>query len=74
MAVAPGDSLPYAEADWRDALVIVERGEIVLETRCGCSLTFQRGDMLWFDGLPLAALSNPGDEPALLVAASRSLR
>ena len=72
--MAPGSSLPYTEADWRDALVMVERGEIVLETRSGGSCTFRQGDLLWFDGLPLAALTNRGDRPALLVATSRSVR
>lgn len=71
--VAPGDSLAYSEDDWRDALVMVARGEIVLETLGGGSWCFCQGDLLWLEGLPLAALHNQGDRQALLLAASRSV-
>ena len=67
----PGQSLPYDAADWRDALVLVRCGEIVLETLCGRSWHFQRGDVIWLDGLPLESLRNRGAEPAVLVAAAR---
>jgi hypothetical protein len=30
VAVAPGGERPYDEDEWRDALVVVERGEIEL--------------------------------------------
>ena len=68
---APGDSLRYDEEDWRDALVLVARGEIVLETLSGGSWRFGQGDVLWLQDLPLAALHNEGDAHALLLAASR---
>jgi hypothetical protein len=68
---APGDSLAYAEDDWRDALVLVARGEIMLETLSGGSWCFGQGDVLWLQDLPLAALHNQGDGQALLLAASR---
>jgi hypothetical protein len=72
--VAPGCARPYAELDWRDALVVVARGEIELET-LGCARwRFGRGDLLWLTGLPLRALHNRGAEPARLVAVSRRLR
>jgi hypothetical protein len=69
--VEPGESLPYDDADWRDALVVVRCGEIVLETVSGRSWYFQRGDVIWLGGLPLASLRNRGDERALLIAAAR---
>jgi len=69
--VAPGRSLAYEESQWRDALVVVQRGEIVLETLSGGSCCFVQGDLLWLQGLPLAALHNHGDRQALLLAASR---
>ena len=69
--VEPGASLPYEEADWCDALVTVESGELQLEMTCGRSAFFQPGDRLWFQGLPLARLRNRGDAPTVLVAASR---
>ena len=68
----PGDSLPYEEADWRDALVTVESGELELVMACGRSCFFRSGDLLWLQGLPLASLRNRGDEPTVLVAASRN--
>ena len=70
--VEPGVSLPYEEADWRDALVTVESGELELVMACGRSCFFQEGDFLWFQGLPLAQLRNRGDEPTVLVATSRN--
>jgi hypothetical protein len=70
--VEPGGSLPYEEDDWRDALVTVESGELELVMACGRSSFFQRGDLLWLQGLPLATLRNRGDEPTVLTAASRN--
>ncbi len=69
--VAAGNWLPYLEADWRGALVVVERGEIELHCADGGSRRFDTGSILWFDSLTLRALHNPGTEPAVLVALSR---
>ena len=71
VAVAPGESLAYDAAEWRDALVLVRRGEIVLDTRCGRSFFFPRGSILWLAELPLESLRNRGRVPAVLVAAAR---
>lgn len=71
VAVAPGCRRAYDEADWRDAIVLVRRGEIELECLSGTTHRFRRGDLLWLSGLPLRALRNRGHEPALLVAVSR---
>ena len=67
----PGDRRPYSQHEWDDALVIVKRGEVDLECRSGGRMRFIAGDMLWLTGLPLRALRNPGQEPAVLVAISR---
>jgi hypothetical protein len=72
VALEPGGTLAYDEAEWRDALVTVERGEVELEMTCGRSCFFQSGDLLWLEGLPLARLHNRGEEPTVLVAASRN--
>jgi hypothetical protein len=72
VALEPGGSLVYDEDEWRDALVTVESGEVVLEMACGRSTVFQQGDLLWFQGLPLARLHNRGDERTVLVAAARN--
>ena len=71
VSVPPASSLVYDEMEWRDALVLVGCGEIVLEARCGGSWRFRRGDLLWLEGLPLVALRNTGTEAAVLIAASR---
>jgi quercetin dioxygenase-like cupin family protein len=71
VVVAPGAERDYDEADWRDAIVVVEWGEIVLEPRAGRSYRFERGDVLWLQGLALRALRNRGREPAVLVAVAR---
>jgi quercetin dioxygenase-like cupin family protein len=69
--VDPGDSRSFQEADWRDALVVVERGTIQLEASGGGRRDFVTGDVLCLVGLSLRALHNRGPEPAVLVAVSR---
>jgi hypothetical protein len=71
VVVAPGGQRAYDEAEWRDAIVVVEWGEIVLEPRAGRSYRFGRGDVLWLQGLALRTLHNPGSEPVILVAVAR---
>lgn len=71
VTVAPGRARRYAEAEWRDALVVVESGEVELETEDHGRWRFARGEMLWLTGLPLRAVHNHGTEPARLVAVSR---
>ena len=69
--IAPGCARAYCEADWRDALVLVERGDIELRLRGGASARFRHGDVLCLAGLPVSAVYNPGGEAALLAAVSR---
>ena len=71
VTVAPGDQRPYDPAEWWDAIVFVQEGEIELECRAGQRTRFKRGDILWLTGLPLCALRNHGPDPAVLVAVSR---
>ena len=72
MAVAPGRARAYDDAEWRGALVIVERGAIELEAVGGSLHRFARGDVLWLAGLALHALHNRGREQAVLVAITRA--
>jgi hypothetical protein len=65
VSVPPGGVLEYDEADWRDALVLVVRGEIELGRE-----RFGRGSVLSLAGLPLS-LRNRGAEPAELLAVRR---
>jgi glyoxylate utilization-related uncharacterized protein len=71
VAVPPGGARDYDEADWRDALVLVVRGEIELEARSGHRARFARGAVLSLAGLHLRALHNRGAEPAELVTLRR---
>lgn len=71
VAVAPGRSRTYDEAEWSGALVVVARGRIELEGLSGARRTFEAGAALWLVGLPLRALHNHGREPALMVAFTR---
>ena len=71
VSVPPGRARDYDEADWRDALVVVVRGEIELEARSGGRERFGRGAILSLAGLPLRALHNRGAVPAELLAIRR---
>ncbi|HET6547234.1 MAG TPA: hypothetical protein VFG79_02175 [Solirubrobacter sp.] len=73
VAVAAGGERPYAASEWSDSLVIVDRGEIELCGAGGTRRRFTRGALIWLDGVPLRALRNPGGEPAVLLAVSRTL-
>jgi hypothetical protein len=71
VSVAPGTARAYLEADWRGALVLVQKGEIELESVTGERERFRTGNILFLVGLRLRALHNLGKEPALLLAVSR---
>ena len=71
VVVVPGGERAYEESEWRDALVLLESGDIDLESVGGGRHHFRSGAVLWLSGLPLRALHNYGAEPALLVAVSR---
>jgi hypothetical protein len=71
VTVSPGQPYPFEPAEWEDALVVVKRGELWLETRAGERWHFRAGDVLWLADLPLRALENPGPADTLLLAVSR---
>jgi len=71
VTIRPGGTQPYAEAEWRDALVVVECGAVVVECTAGGRRTFGEGDVLWLTGMGVRALHNEGQESAVLVAVSR---
>jgi hypothetical protein len=72
VTVAPGAERAYDPAEWWDAIVAVERGELELECLHGGRRRFGRGSVLWLSGLSLRVLRNRGREPLLLIAVSRS--
>jgi hypothetical protein len=71
VSVAPGGARPYDTEEWRDALVVVESGEIDVEGLAGSRARFCRGDILWLVGLSLRGLSNRGTGPAVMAAYTR---
>jgi len=73
VTVAPGASRRYLPAEWADALVVVEQGELELEGWDGRRQRLRRGDVLWLARLPLRALHNPGGDDAVLVAVARAV-
>ena len=74
VTIEPGGVVAYDDADWRDAIVFVEDGEIVLECVRGGARRFRRGDILWLEGLPLRCVRNPGAVRTRLLAVSRYAR
>jgi quercetin dioxygenase-like cupin family protein len=74
IVVPPGCSRPYSEADWRGAIVVVERGEVELEHMDGTSHRFGSGDILYLDGLPLRFVHCRGPVAAVLTAVTRRPR
>ena len=71
VTIRPGGTRPYEEAEWRDALVVVENGTVVVECHAGGRRTFRTGEVLWLSGIGVRALHNEGQESAVLVAVSR---
>jgi quercetin dioxygenase-like cupin family protein len=71
VTIRPGDVRPYEEEEWRDAIVVVERGAVVVEGHAGGRRTFGAGDVLWLTGMGVRALRNEGQESAVIVAVSR---
>jgi hypothetical protein len=71
VTIPPGGERIFDEREWRDALVILVRGEIALASIDGGYLRLSRGAALWLAGLSLRALQNPGAGVARLVAISR---
>lgn len=66
-----GGQRAFDERDWRDALVVVERGGIEIECERGTRRRFSAGAVLCLTGLPLRMLRQCGPDPALLVSVRR---
>ncbi len=71
VTIPAGARLAFVDAEWRGALVLVEQGEIDLCCSRGGSRRFPTGAVLFFDGLDLVALRNPGPVDTVIVALSR---
>jgi hypothetical protein len=70
ITIPPGCTRPCDEG-WRDALVLVRRGEIELRYAAGGRGRFVAGDIVHLAGLRPVALRATGFEPARLLAIGR---
>ena len=68
--LASGAELAFRAADWRDALVVVEIGEVEIECSTGPRAVFGAGAVLTFAGLTPRCLRNPGDRPLIISSLS----
>jgi hypothetical protein len=71
IVVGPGCTLAHDEVEWGDALVVVESGEVEVESLNGAWLRLERGAVLWLADLPVKALRNSGKGPAVLTSVRR---
>lgn len=71
-AIDPGDERIYRATEWRNALVVVERGQIELRCLNDTRWHFERGATLFLAGLPIRTIRNDGLETALIAALSRA--
>jgi len=70
--VPPGGLLDHEAPVWREALVVVLAGEIVVECSCDQRHRFVRGDILSFARLPLRSVQNEGPCQTRLLAVWRT--
>ena len=68
--VAPGEELDIDTDRWRDALVVLERGEVELECAAGERVRFAAGAVLCLLP-PVCFLRNTNSRPARLITISR---
>src|SRR5690348_15991099 len=71
VVLEPGVSRPSGDAEWRDAIVLVETGDVELECAAGGRRRCAAGAVLWLVGIDLRALHNVGAGRVVLVAVSR---
>jgi hypothetical protein len=64
--IPPGGERPYLAAEWRDALISVERGSVELYSTSGCHLPLSKGAILSLDRLALRTIRNHRPTAAVL--------
>jgi len=70
--LSPGESRSFLTAEWADALVVVEHGELEIECGSGRCARFPSGSVLTFAGLPIRYLHNRSTTPVVLSAVTRT--
>jgi hypothetical protein len=71
VSIPVGHSHPYAEDEWRDALVMITTGELEIECAFGGRRHFEQGAILWLVGLDVRWLHNAGHATVTLTAIRR---
>jgi hypothetical protein len=71
VVLEPGTSRAHDDAEWHDAIVMVECGTVDLECTAGGRRRFTAGAVLWLTGINLRALHNAGVDRVVLVAGTR---
>ncbi len=70
--IAAGAERVFEPSEWRDSLVVIERGQLELQSLDGLCWRRACGDVMFLAGLPLRMLRNDGCETALVSAVSRA--
>jgi hypothetical protein len=71
VTIPAGTSLDFDERAWRDAIVVLEAGELEVECLRGGRQSFAVGAIMCLAGLELKTLSSTGTEAVVLTAVSR---
>jgi hypothetical protein len=71
ITLAPGRVRAFEPAEWRDGLVVIERGTVELENSDGDRARFARGAVVSLAGLPLRTLRNDGRDTAVIAVVRR---
>jgi hypothetical protein len=71
VTIPAGGVRPYEAGEWRDAIVVVDCGEVELEALDGECRRFGCGALVWLDGVMLRWIRSGPAEDAVLVAVSR---
>jgi hypothetical protein len=71
VVIAHGQERSYVPGEWRDALVVVERGVLEVEALSGRRVRFGAGAVLWLTGFRVRTLRCASAEPVVMAAVSR---
>jgi hypothetical protein len=74
VVVRPGEARAYDPAEWRDALVVVEHGEVEVEDAAGARVRFGPGAVVALDRVAARTLHSRGPGAVVLRVVSRRLR
>jgi quercetin dioxygenase-like cupin family protein len=71
LIISSGAERAFCSEEWADALVVVEKGTLELESLKGERIRFVAGDILCLARVPVRMLRNPGAHPVVVSATSR---